>query len=191
MHGRYEHTRDGGRLPSASASAAGVDDPSGVAVVLARTSDGGRLAVKFVQTITWKTGRAEEMRAVAERFQAANPDPRPGFLGLKMLKDRDRENSYLVVAEFENYELAMQNSARPEVDAFSKEMMEAGPRSQPRGRRPLLVDYHRDRVRRPIRPSSATRLGVRRRALLLGRRTRNGFAHRGRPGHADQSPASA
>ena len=40
-----------------------------------------------------------------------------------MLKDRDRENCYLVVAEFENYELAMQNSARPEVDGFSKEMM--------------------------------------------------------------------
>jgi quinol monooxygenase YgiN len=79
--------------------------------------------MKFVQTIAWKTSRVDEMRALAERFQAENPDPGRGFLGLKMLKDRDRENSYLVVAEFENYELAMQNSARPEVDAFSKEMM--------------------------------------------------------------------
>lgn len=79
--------------------------------------------MKFVQTIAWKTSRADEMRAVADRFQAENPDPGPGFLGLKMLKDRDRENSYLVVAEFENYDLAMQNSARPEVDAFNKEMM--------------------------------------------------------------------
>jgi quinol monooxygenase YgiN len=79
--------------------------------------------VKFVQTIAWKTSRVDEMRAVAERFQAENPDSGPGFLGLKMLKDRDRENSYLVVAEFESYELAMQNSARPEVDAFSKQMM--------------------------------------------------------------------
>ena len=79
--------------------------------------------MKFVQTIAWKTSRVEEMRAVAERFRAENPDPGPGFLGLKMLKDRDRENSYLVVAEFESYELAMQNSARPEVDAFNKEMM--------------------------------------------------------------------
>ena len=79
--------------------------------------------MKFVQTIAWRTSRVDEMRAVAERFQAENPDPGPGFLGLKMLKDRDRENSYLVVAEFESYELAKQNSARPEVDAFNKEMM--------------------------------------------------------------------
>ena len=79
--------------------------------------------MKFVQTIAWKTSRVDEMRAVAERFQAENPDPGQGFLGLKMLKDRDHENSYLVVAEFESYELAMQNSARPEVDAFNKEMM--------------------------------------------------------------------
>jgi quinol monooxygenase YgiN len=80
--------------------------------------------MKFVQTIAWKTSRVDEMRAVAERFRAENPDPGPGFLGLKMLKDRDRENRFLVVAEFESYELAMQNSARPEVDAFSEQMME-------------------------------------------------------------------
>ena len=79
--------------------------------------------MRFVQTIAWKTSRVDEMRAVAERFQAEHPDPGPGFIGLKMLKDRDHENSYLVVAEFESYELAMQNSARPEVDAFNKEMM--------------------------------------------------------------------
>jgi quinol monooxygenase YgiN len=82
-----------------------------------------RIRVKFLQTIAWKTSRADEMRAVAARFQAENPDPGPGFLGLKMLKDRDQENNYLVIAEFENYDLAMQNSARPEVDAFNKEMM--------------------------------------------------------------------
>jgi quinol monooxygenase YgiN len=79
--------------------------------------------VKFVQTIAWTSSRVDEMRAVADRFQAENPDPGPGFLGLKLLKDRDRENSYLVVAEFENYDLAMQNSARPEVDAFNQEML--------------------------------------------------------------------
>jgi quinol monooxygenase YgiN len=79
--------------------------------------------MKFVQTIAWTTGHADEMRAVADRFRAENPDPEPGFIGLKMLKDRDKENNYLVVAEFESYDLAMQNSARPEVDAFNREMM--------------------------------------------------------------------
>ena len=79
--------------------------------------------MKFLQTIAWKTSRPDEMRALADRFQAENPGPQPGFLGLKMLKDRDQANSYLMVAEFESYDLAMQNSARPEVDAFSKEMI--------------------------------------------------------------------
>jgi quinol monooxygenase YgiN len=79
--------------------------------------------VKFLQTIQWSTSRPDEMRALAERFQTDNPDPGPGFVSLKMLKDRDKENSYLMIAEFESYELAMQNSARPEVDAFSREMM--------------------------------------------------------------------
>jgi quinol monooxygenase YgiN len=78
--------------------------------------------MKFVQTIAWKTSRPDEMRALAERFRAENPEPGPGMAGLKMLKDRDQEDSYLMIAEFESYDLAMQNSARPEVDAFSKEM---------------------------------------------------------------------
>ena len=79
--------------------------------------------MKFVQTIAWKTSRMDQMQGVADRFRAENPDPGPGFIGLTVLKDRDRENSFLVIAEFENHDLAMQNSARPEVDAFNKEMM--------------------------------------------------------------------
>ena len=78
--------------------------------------------MKFIQTISYATSQPDEMRALSERFQAENPDPGPGFVGLKICKDRDRENAYLLVAEFDNYELAMQNSARPEVDAFAKEM---------------------------------------------------------------------
>jgi hypothetical protein len=31
----------------------------------------------------------------------------PGFRSTRILKDRDRENAYMVVAEFDSYELAM------------------------------------------------------------------------------------
>jgi hypothetical protein len=79
--------------------------------------------MKLAQTIAWKSSRVDEMQALAARWQEENPNPGSGFLGLKMLKDRDQEDTYLVVAEFENYDLAMENSARPEVDAFNKEMM--------------------------------------------------------------------
>ena len=77
----------------------------------------------FIQTIGYSTGRADEIRALSDQFDRDSPDA-PGFLGLKVLKDRDRENTYLILAEFESYEQAMENSARPETDAFAKKMAE-------------------------------------------------------------------
>lgn len=77
--------------------------------------------MSFIQTISYTTTRPEEIRALSEKFQEENPDA-PGFVGVKVLKDRDRENAYLIIAEFESYEIAMENSARPETDAFAKEM---------------------------------------------------------------------
>ena len=77
----------------------------------------------FVQTISFTTDRMDEMQALMDSFDNEQ-GPRPGFIGAKVLKDLDRQNTYLVVAEFETYELAMENSARPETDAFAKQMAE-------------------------------------------------------------------
>jgi quinol monooxygenase YgiN len=79
--------------------------------------------MSFIQTIAYTTSKPDEMRALAEQFDRDNPDS-PGMIGAKILKDRDRENAYLVIAEFESYELAMENSARPETDAFARKMSE-------------------------------------------------------------------
>ena len=79
----------------------------------------------FVQTISFSTTRMEEMQSLMEVFgnvERQHGGAVPGFLGSRVVKDRDRENAYMVIAEFESYELAMQNSARPETDAFAKEM---------------------------------------------------------------------
>ena len=65
----------------------------------------------------------DEIRALSDQFDRDNPDA-PGLVSLKFLKDRDRENTYLVIAEFESYDVAMENSARPETDAFAKKMGE-------------------------------------------------------------------
>lgn len=73
----------------------------------------------LIQTIAFATGKIEDVRALGEEFERDNPDA-PGFLGLRVLRDRDRENAYVMIAEFETYELAMENSARPETDAFAK-----------------------------------------------------------------------
>jgi quinol monooxygenase YgiN len=77
----------------------------------------------FIQTISFTTSRADELQQLADQYDRDNPDA-PGFLRSRILRDRDRENAYVIVAEFENYELAMENSNRPETDAFAKKMGE-------------------------------------------------------------------
>lgn len=76
----------------------------------------------FIQTISFSTGRIDEMQKLMERWDQEQSEPAPGLRGTRILKDRDSENAYMVIAEFENYELAMENSNRPETDAFAKEM---------------------------------------------------------------------
>ena len=77
--------------------------------------------MKFIQTIAYTTSDPDAMAALAGEEDYAGS---PGLVSIRVLKDRDRENAYLVVAEFETYELAMENSARPETDALAKRMAE-------------------------------------------------------------------
>src|SRR5207253_6642218 len=76
----------------------------------------------FLQTISFTTSRIDEVTAAEREFEGAGAAP--GYRGAKLVKDRDRENAYMVVAEFDSYELAMENSARPETDAFARKMAE-------------------------------------------------------------------
>ncbi|MEX0650678.1 MAG: antibiotic biosynthesis monooxygenase [Actinomycetota bacterium] len=78
----------------------------------------------FVQTIWFKTSRIDEMQKLMDEWSEQGAAQAPGFRGSKVLRDRDNENTFLVVAEFDSYELAMENSARPETDAFAKRMAE-------------------------------------------------------------------
>jgi quinol monooxygenase YgiN len=79
--------------------------------------------VKFIQTVRFSTTRMDEMNALNDEYDVEGSGA-PGFLGAKVVKDRDRDNAYMVIAEFESYELAMENSARPDTDAFAKKMGE-------------------------------------------------------------------
>jgi quinol monooxygenase YgiN len=92
-----------------------VDDPYG------EFDDPREGHVKFVQTISYTTTKIDELRALSDRWNAENPQA-PGLVGVKVLQDRDRENAFMIVVEFESYDLAMENSARPETGAFANEM---------------------------------------------------------------------
>ena len=84
----------------------------------------------FIQTIAFKTTRIREMKKLLTEFSEQRGDAQvPGFRGTRLLRDRDEDDVFLVVADFVSYDLAMANSARPDTDAFAKRMTElaAGP----------------------------------------------------------------
>ena len=78
----------------------------------------------FVQTISFTTSRVDELKALSEEWEGQADAQAPGFRGSRLLKDRDHDGSYMVIAEFDSYEQAMENSARPETDAMARKMSE-------------------------------------------------------------------
>ncbi len=80
--------------------------------------------MKFIQTISFTSNKMDEMRKVMDDYSTESGADASGFIRSTVLKDRDRPNAYLVIAEFESYEQAMENSARPETDAMAKKMGE-------------------------------------------------------------------
>jgi quinol monooxygenase YgiN len=77
--------------------------------------------MSFIQIIEYETDRPDEMRALGQSFRAEMGPPPPGFR-LAVTRDRDNPNRYFTIAEFPSYEMAMENSAKPETDAFAKKM---------------------------------------------------------------------
>jgi len=77
--------------------------------------------MSFIQIIEYETDRPEEMWALGQARIADMGDPPPGFR-LTITQDRDRPARYVTVVEFPSYEEAMENSDRPDTDAFAKQM---------------------------------------------------------------------
>ena len=73
----------------------------------------------FVQIIEFKTSRVDEIRALVEEVRASAMGT---ALRGTVTADRERPGYYLNIVEFESYESAMANSARPDVSAFASKM---------------------------------------------------------------------
>ena len=77
---------------------------------------------KFVQIIEFKTSRIDDIKALGKEFRA-RVEGQPSALRRAVLTaDRDRPGYYLQIVEFSDYESAMENSNRPETDAFASQM---------------------------------------------------------------------
>ena len=77
--------------------------------------------MSFIQIIEYETDRPDEMWALGEARTAEMGDPPPGFR-LTITQDRDRPNRFMTIVEFPSYEVAMENSERPDTDAFARQM---------------------------------------------------------------------
>jgi hypothetical protein len=74
----------------------------------------------FIQIIEYETDRPDEIQALGDANMADSEMPQ-GFR-MAVTRDRDRPNRYFTIVEFPSYEVAMENSGRPETDKFAKAM---------------------------------------------------------------------
>ena len=74
----------------------------------------------FVQIIDFRTSRIDEVQALGDEYVAARAGERDTLVVRAVVTaDRDDPGRYLNIVEFESYESATENSARPETDAFA------------------------------------------------------------------------
>ena len=77
--------------------------------------------MSFIQIIEYKTTRMDEIRELIEKYRANSPDGGPERTAT-VTKDRDRADTYVTIVEFESWEAAQANSARPETNEMAQAM---------------------------------------------------------------------
>jgi hypothetical protein len=76
----------------------------------------------FVQIIEYRTSKFAEMQTVGEEWEKATEGKRK-TLRRMLCQDRDNSGRYFNVVFFDSHEAAMENSALPDTEKFSKKMM--------------------------------------------------------------------
>jgi quinol monooxygenase YgiN len=79
--------------------------------------------MKFAQIIEFQTHRIDDFHANLEAWIAkteGNRIPHHAVLS----RDRDADNRYLLMVEFDSYDIGMQNSNRPETSEFAAALSE-------------------------------------------------------------------
>jgi hypothetical protein len=77
--------------------------------------------MKFVQIMEFKTSRIDEIDALEQKWKSATEGRRTLARDMKA-RDRDRPNTYMLIAEFDSYEEAMKNNDLPETKEIAEAM---------------------------------------------------------------------
>lgn len=79
----------------------------------------------FIQTLTFRSFHEQQVHKLLEEWVAQEADRAPGFERARLLKDRDREDTYAILVEFSSHEEAMRNSERPETARWAERLWHA------------------------------------------------------------------
>jgi hypothetical protein len=86
---------------------------------VSRSPDPKGERMPFIQIVDYTTSRFEEGDKLVNQYRTALGD-RSKVRRATVAKDRDQDNHYVTIVEFDSYEDAMANSKLPETDALSK-----------------------------------------------------------------------
>lgn len=79
----------------------------------------------FIQIVEFDTTKLDEMRQRSDQYLKDTEGKRSSRRAT-MCRDRDRENHYFLIVEFDSYEDAMKNSELPETQAMAEDMAKLG-----------------------------------------------------------------
>jgi quinol monooxygenase YgiN len=76
----------------------------------------------FVQIIEYQTTRFDEVKQLGDDIREHMKARGGGPVKVTVTKSRDRDNTYLTIAEFASYDAAMENSNDPSTQQFAEAM---------------------------------------------------------------------
>ncbi len=79
--------------------------------------------MRFTQTIAVRASDARALGDMMSEWHEAEAGVAPGYLGSRLLADRDQPGRYLVVVDFSSAEEAEENNNRPETQEWAGKLM--------------------------------------------------------------------
>lgn len=79
--------------------------------------------MKFTQTISFAAADADALKVLLDDWHAAEAGSAPGYLGSRLLADREHPGRYLMVVDFASAAEAQANNDRPETRAWAQKFM--------------------------------------------------------------------
>lgn len=75
--------------------------------------------MRFIQTMAFRSFHEQQIKKLLEDWRKENQDGAVGPQRTVFLRDRDKDDTYLMIAEFSSYDDAMKNNDRSETKEWA------------------------------------------------------------------------